>query len=233
MGNTLAAMVTKVSFEPDYAIWDRAQVVVLLSRTRRAKDIYFIGNPDETCDALLDALTRTSQYDKYIQHLLKQLIINKDDATADVEPFVPVIDTALHPFWPMDVPLPNDSTGVVYIAASLKDQTVTYIGETNDLAQRLKRHNSGYGSKQTSSHIHRPWALLAYVVGFSGSVSSRKAFESQWKTARLSHTNGLNADETANLAKQVISNRKRENSNEELRFVRTGTIYSNTTESTE
>ena len=85
------------------------------------------------------------------------------------------------------------------VGVSLKDTSVTYIGETNNIVQRLQQHNSGHGSKHTRSQIHRPWALLAYVLGFGGSASKLKAFESQWKTARLQHGGTITTNKIARL----------------------------------
>ena len=49
----------------------------------------------------------------------------------------------------------------VYLLRSLKDPTKTYIGHTNNLEQRLEKHNSG-GSIATEDF--RPWKLVAYIA---------------------------------------------------------------------
>ena len=57
MGQDLPAIVTKVTAllgDPDYALWDKAQLIVLISRTHYAKDIYFVGEPKKTSAALAD-----------------------------------------------------------------------------------------------------------------------------------------------------------------------------------
>lgn len=48
----------------------------------------------------------------------------------------------------------------VYLISSLKDSTKTYIGFTNDLEQRMEKHNNG-ASIYTSDH--RPWKLITYI----------------------------------------------------------------------
>ena len=81
---------------------------------------------------------------------------------------------------------------------SLKDTSVMYIGETNNIVKRLTEHNSG--SKHTCSQIHQPWALLSYaVVGFSGSASKQKAFENiqeKYYSFGTVDTSQLDADTT-------------------------------------
>ena len=46
----------------------------------------------------------------------------------------------------------------VYVLGSRgKDRTLTYVGWTNDVARRLKQHNSGKGARSTRG---RAWVLL-------------------------------------------------------------------------
>jgi hypothetical protein len=53
MGQDLPFVVTKVSdLDPKFSIWDKEQIVVLLSRTNYCKNIIFIGNKKETIQAL-------------------------------------------------------------------------------------------------------------------------------------------------------------------------------------
>lgn len=51
----------------------------------------------------------------------------------------------------------------VYLIRSIKHPQKTYIGFTNNLEERLKKHNEG-GSVYTADF--RPWTLVA-VVGFA------------------------------------------------------------------
>ena len=60
MGQNLSEIVTKVtsSTESDYFLWEKEQVVVLLSRTHYAKDIFFVGDPKDTSAALAELLCK-------------------------------------------------------------------------------------------------------------------------------------------------------------------------------
>ncbi len=48
----------------------------------------------------------------------------------------------------------------VYLIESIKNHKQTYIGYTNNLEQRLEKHNTG-ASKYTSDD--RPWRLVTYI----------------------------------------------------------------------
>ena len=49
----------------------------------------------------------------------------------------------------------------VYLIRSIKDTNKTYIGFTNNIDQRLQKHNEG-ASIYTSDF--RPWKLVAYIA---------------------------------------------------------------------
>ena len=143
--------------------------------------MFFVGNPTETAEAIVHVLTVTSQYFEYMRHVLAAFLTSSSQERATSPA---VVDLSLHPFRPIDVELPTDTTGYCYVLSSLKHPDVTYIGETSNLGQRLDQHNSGSGALQTSSPHLRPWVLLCFVVGFEHDVQARKAFETQWEHLR-------------------------------------------------
>jgi GIY-YIG catalytic domain len=230
MGQTCSAIVTQVSAsDPLYALWQREQIIVLLSRTSFACDVYFNGNPVETANALWEVLCRTSQFAEYIAHLLDNLIVrtNSSQCENSLQPLpVPRINFNLHPFRNIDVTIPSDTSGYVYILVSKREPSITYIGQTDDLTQRLRAHYAGRAAKQTSIEHLRPWGLLGFVAGFGfdHNGQDRKAFEAQWKRKRDAAPTNLNADMVARLAEQVILERQQRDTTESLRFVQAGTL---------
>ena len=53
MGDTLHKIVTTVSTQDcEYQLWDKAQAIVLLSRTRVGCNIIFVGDKNDTINAL-------------------------------------------------------------------------------------------------------------------------------------------------------------------------------------
>jgi len=215
MGQNVAELITKVteSAESQFFLWEREQVVVLLSRTHFAKDIYFVGDPRETSAALAHLLMKKSQFSEYIHHLLTQF---EKRNSADIMP--PMIDLSIHPFHQVDIELPQDGSGYVYILVSVKDRESTYIGQTTHLVRRLKQHNSGFGAHQTADEALRPWALLAFVSGFDRCTRTRLAFESSWQRKRditIRNQGRQRPEDVARLAVPVIETFP----NQELRFV--------------
>ena len=49
----------------------------------------------------------------------------------------------------------------VYLLKSLKRPEKTYVGMTDDVAARVRKHNDS-GTKFTVTH--RPWALVGYIA---------------------------------------------------------------------
>lgn len=58
----------------------------------------------------------------------------------------------------------------VYLLRSIKNPNETYIGFTNNLAQRIKKHNEG-GSVYTAEL--RPWKLITYI-GFDDKFKAQE-----------------------------------------------------------
>ena len=142
---------------------------------------FFCGNtPEQTANALLQVLRQNTQFTGYMLDLLHQLVAS----TGLSETFAPTISLKQHPFWPKDIQLPQDSSGCCYLLISCQDPTATYIGQTRNLPEQLRQHNSGCGSNQTQSLLLQPWALFGYVVGFGGSVQKLQNFEKAWQEQR-------------------------------------------------
>jgi predicted GIY-YIG superfamily endonuclease len=172
-GATFSKLVTAVTNLPgsdlNFTLWEAAQVIVLISRTRRCSDIYFVGDEHEVANRLVETLCETGRYLRHIQALTKRLC-GELDATPVLER--PPI------FRPCDMVL--DRELAVYLLVSTKHAGFMYIGETEDIRKRLNDHNSGNGSKFTNNSRLRPWALFGFVIGF-GNRSQRRLFEQRWK----------------------------------------------------
>ncbi|KAL3924935.1 MAG: hypothetical protein SGILL_000742 [Bacillariaceae sp.] len=160
------------------SIWERAMVVVLLSRVEHARNIIFVGDKEANIRAVIEGLSKRNQYDDYMNHVVDVL----ESATSSSRPTMPLY-LERHPYRPKDIPLPVDNTGFVYLLLSAKDGSSIYIGMTHKLSERLKQHNSGFGSLQTSPLPLRPWTLYAYVTGFGNNTKMMRSFESNWQNA--------------------------------------------------
>ena len=168
--------------DPDFNLWDKGQLVVLLSRTKTAKDTIFVGNKSETLSALKAILMNKSQWSDYIENVLNIVTIN---STADNPLPRRVMNQNAFPFRICDIALPQCRTGFVYFLISVKQRSFTYIGQCKCLRQRLPQHNSGYGSESTAPAELRPYAIMAYICGFDGeNLSLRLHIEREWKLIR-------------------------------------------------
>jgi predicted GIY-YIG superfamily endonuclease len=222
MGQDLGALVTKVTLpttDSRYSLWMPSQVVVLLSRTFYAKDIYFIGTPRETADGLLNALFARSQYTEYMSRVIDALTgayVNPMNHVAQV------VDIArFYPFRACDLPIPTDRSGVVYIIMSLRDGKTTYIGQTKHLNKRIVQHNTMYGSQQTADPSLQPWALLAIICGFEGDRETMFRVESSWQKRRNDLTvmrGPLSPDFVCKLGEQLLQLRPYQG----LRYIQCG-----------
>ena len=227
MGQTLASLVTRIGRgrQNPYSLWLSSQVVVLLSRTKFAKQTTFISkNPSDTAEILFDILKKTSPFREYIAYVLDKLCSSTDS----VQPQPTVIDEYHGIYRPRDIALPKDGTGQVYILISIKDPKFTYIGSTNNLALRWRQHNSGFGSQQTALPSLRPWAVLAYVTGFEGKKTMWQNFEQRWIQEKIrlqrNHKIKTSIEGIVDLAQDIMLEMKEEGIDLDLRFVQCGTI---------
>jgi structure-specific endonuclease subunit SLX1 len=88
----------------------------------------------------------------------------------------------------------NKGDWVVYLLQSRSNPRRSYIGATNDLTNRIRKHNGEIkgGAKYTSKC--RPWELKAFVYCFKDCHS---CFSFEWHSKRYkkkrSYPNGANA----------------------------------------
>ena len=83
MGDTLSNMATEISLlNSNFNMWDKGQMIVILSRTKTAKDTIFVGDKNDTLAALKNLLTRKTQWTDFMEDVLDLITIkNTDDPT--------------------------------------------------------------------------------------------------------------------------------------------------------
>ena len=196
IGASLGKIATELTIESN--LWERAMVVVLISRVTRASDLIFVGDKEGNIQSLLRGLSNRDQYDEYMNHIVDVIVNSKK-----MENPRPV-QQSLHPFRPKDIPLPGGNTYVVYILVSAKDIRSTYVGYSQNVALRLRQHNSGIGSKESADAGKRPWALYGYVTGFMYNKKLAMAFESQWQR-NIYFVKPRHVSDAAGLASGIIA----------------------------
>ena len=185
MGDTLPSLATSLSTtDSNYSMWDKGQLLVILSRTKLAKDTIFVGNKENTLDALVSLLKTRTQWTQYMEEILKIVTINHNydnDNNEQIEYNERGLNQQFFPYRICDISIPTDTSGYVYMLISIRKNDFVYIGKTKDLNERLRAHNSGHGS-QTSQPLHlRPYSFYAYICGFNGNEGMMYYIEQKWK----------------------------------------------------
>jgi len=161
-----------------FRLWERGQVIVLLSRVHTSKDLIFVGDKTLTSRTLLEILSLPSPYDSHLQYISKHLT---NPSSYDMPSIINLTKPTPVQLCSLECPKQGDAQyGYVYLLISLSQPTVTYIGETINLFERISQHNKGWSQRFTNSIHLRPWACMAYVVGFTTHYQ-RKYFESLWQ----------------------------------------------------
>ena len=80
MGDTLAAVATSIYLhDHNYTIWNKGQLLVIIIPKILAKDTIFIGDKEETLDALVDLIQCRTQWTNYMEKILRVVTINGED----------------------------------------------------------------------------------------------------------------------------------------------------------
>ena len=157
-----------------------------MSRTKRARDTIFVGNKQDTLNALKAILMKKTQWCEYMDKVLDVITLNATNAEVQQHQHNQSRNLEAYPFRICDISLPQCQTGYVYILMSLQQRKYVYIGQTKCLRRRIQEHNSGYGSSSTESPLLRPFAILAYICGFDNNRELREHAERKWKQIRNS-----------------------------------------------
>ena len=181
MGDTYESMATMISTtDKNFSLWDKGQLIVIISRTRDPKKTIFVGNKGDTLAAFKHLLLKRTQWTDFMEHILEVITVN---TTVGV-PMV-TADPEEYPFQVCDIELPQCQTGFVYMLSSLRKRDYIYIGTSNCLRTRIVQHNSGYGSRSTEDYRLRPFfAMMAYICGFGGDRDYMYSIEAKWKRRR-------------------------------------------------
>ena len=169
--------------------WEKEQVVVIFSRTKRAKDIIIVG-PDKSwiLDKLWDLVIKGNQWNQMMENILDVLTINPalDNNDGTDTRVRSVIDYPRnHPFGSRYASLPSDDTGFVYLLCSENNLDFTYIGQTQNIRQRFREHQSGNGAFGTSRRKDQPFFLAGYISGLTGyDDADRCQVERRWRNLR-------------------------------------------------
>ena len=184
MGDTLINMATTISVrDKNFTMWDKGQLIVILSRTKEAKRSIFVGPKQDTLEAFRSLVVKQTQWSDHMEQVLNIITLSKEEGDASEESRA--LTNECFPYLIRNITLPQCNTGFVYMLLSMRMKNFTYIGTTNCLKTRLKAHNMGHGALSTEPAYLRPYALFAYICGFGGGRRDLRYYvENKWKEKR-------------------------------------------------
>ena len=182
LGDTFPKIVTKISStDSDYKLWEKEQLLVLLSRVSKLEEITFIGEKADIEATLCTIIQKQNCWSEFIENFLTRLTPSSNpNSTASLN-----LTTTC--FSPWNTVLPADETGFVYLLTSTKIASAFFIGETVGLRKCLKEINCGYGPDSTRPIERRPWALLAFATGFTTENMMTNARQRKSLEATMTH----------------------------------------------
>lgn len=217
MGDTLWRMATEISIhDANFKLWDKGQLIVILSRTKMARDTIFVGNIDDTIDALKELLVRRTQWTDYMEDVLRIITINNNTASATT---TQTMSQESFPFRICDISLPTCNTGYVYMLSSLRDSSAITIHKTKCLRSSLLKHNSGINSSTSNTAHLRPYALFAYICGFEGDSNLISLAQNTWEQ-KCHQSMNLTRSEALSYGQAVVSELNLDLDSSDLRMVK-------------
>lgn len=198
MGDTYTRMAVAISnLLKLFTLWDRGQLIVILSRTRLMENTIFVGPKTETIKALKNLLVQRTQWCDYISEIMSIVTLDQNNGGRQTQ--------TLHhndfPFRISDISLPQDQTGAVYFLMSLRDRTYVHIDSTYCLRSMLWKHNAGYSSVDNDLPTNkRPYVLIAYICGFQKDKELMTRVKERWRDQR----NFMNVSQWAKDGQNII-----------------------------
>ena len=147
-----------------FRIWDREQLITVMSRVRLLKNVYFVGSKEETLRAVEKVLRKRPYQWQTIEKMIEVSDLLRYQSIIPVDSNLPLKS----PY----TSLPEGEIPCVYIFVSSEDHSILYIGHTKNLRAELLNAN-GIAPVPSDEKIednvipnmHRPWICLGYVLG--------------------------------------------------------------------
>lgn len=163
IGQTCSKLATQISSKDAmFSLWDRRQLLVILSRVRNFNDLLFVGSPQDTVKAMRELLSTTDKWDVFTDRVIESCdTIRHGSGIVPNTNALPSISTTV----------PSANCGFVFMLISLSHPEISQYGECISLRSILRDWND---ILHDPSKFHfRPYALAAFVCGFPGIGSDR------------------------------------------------------------
>jgi hypothetical protein len=218
LGSTLARVAFKLGEESSaYGLWDRKQLLVIISRVRSLDHIFPVGDWTQIERQVRALLIKESKEEKRLCDYLRNLDILSENPRRVVESFAETQD--------LSDAFPVAEVGCVYLLVNADDPRAFYIGETMNLRRRYSQHRTSsktFGCRLRMDSIR----LYCFVTGFQGGgfgvVYSLKNFETEWQSAAGRGGMSRHASELQQIGEDMIVRWNARKRYQELTMVKCG-----------
>ena len=165
MGETLPSIATRIEDGSHYQLWDRNQLLVIISRVQSLDRIYFVGDWLKTIRALRKILLIECPLTKLQSEILTRMDILNDPTIR----IIPPTRSRFMRFLECDVPAVD--VGFVYLFSSAKSKDVIKFGHCENIQKKIKELHS---HSNAVSDPYAPYILIGYFCGFFGDVGDER-----------------------------------------------------------
>jgi hypothetical protein len=144
-GDTVEGLAAQISSnEKGYTLWQKQQLLIVVSRVRSLDQLLFVGSMESVIEAMLILLKMHCP----IARKAERALITLANLPARV------LETSIsHPLDELvQQPLPMTDVGVVYMLIGVPLYNLCYFGMTTNMRRRLTQHNTGNGAQFTREH---------------------------------------------------------------------------------
>ena len=161
-----------------FKLWEKNQLLVILSRVKQLKHITFIGPKELTLQTMRKIIFNVNQWDYFVDQFVQNL--------SESDPATPMLSYPLSQHvLPMSRQyIPDDNCASLFCLVSLKDGGF-HIGTSLNLKTTLQQYNSYSHNLHVEILSRKPWAVVCAAFDVSAPTldDSFTAMQLEWQTA--------------------------------------------------
>ena len=194
-----------------FNMWDRNQLLVLLSRVNYLSNLIFVGPKQQVIEKLKDVAMKRNQWDSYINNFvssLKEMHSNSNNITIPVKH---------HLYAASRLQLPTTLCPTIFALVALSDNSVV-VSRSYNVRTSLYQFNTLNEIVPSELGNKRPWALLAAVFNLPEDLDDGFTInlECCWKDCVQSYNSSFNKKMLSELEEIVLQSTNFDN---QLKFV--------------
>jgi len=157
MGDTINRIATRISnVDDNYALWEKAQLLVVISRIRSLDNLTFVGPWNENMNGIRCLLNKQNLISDYVTQRINSLNVIGDPIALYVPQFQRKIGFCSQ--------VPYEECGFVYMFVSAQNDNVNIIEQCHCIRHDLNFYNSA--AALAESGPYRPFLVAFYITGF-------------------------------------------------------------------